>query len=192
VGTSYQTLLVVAEPADVRDDLAAAGHEGLVMPAGPGRTAVMPREDEWEFAHVDDLAAQLGARHGWAALANVVQDSDVVLMLAYRAGALVHEYVSDESMMVDDLDLPDEPVTPGPKGADPAALASFGVGDVDLDRLGACLRGEAGDDADHVFAERQHWLILEALNLDPRGLTVAFRHAGDADLPGAERVQPQT
>jgi hypothetical protein len=64
MGTSYQTLLVVAELAHVRAGVAAVGADGLVMPAGVGRTAVMVREDEWQVAEVGKLAAQLGRAYG--------------------------------------------------------------------------------------------------------------------------------
>jgi hypothetical protein len=125
-------------------------------------------------------------------------------MSAYHDGRLAHEYVSDQAMLVDwfidddgatkfrigEVEYPaDAPTPTGPSGAEPAALAPFGVAEVDLGRLGACLRGEfAGQE--RVSAEQQHRMILEALNLDPRGLTIAFRHAGRAgvDLPGAQRV----
>lgn len=204
MGTSYQTLLVVAELADVRAGVAAVGADGLVMPAGAGRTAVMVREDEWQVAEVGKLAAQLSGAYGWAALTNVVHDSDVVIMSAYRGGRLVHQYVSDQAMLVDwfidddgttkfrigDIEYPaDAPTPTGPSGADPAALAPFGVGDVDLGRLGACLRGELPGQ-ESMFAEQQHRMILEALNLDPRGLTTGFRHTPGVDLPGAQRVSP--
>jgi hypothetical protein len=68
-------------------------------------------------------------------------------------------------------------------------FAPLGVGQVDLDRLGATLRGEVGA-GEPVFAEFQHGLIMKALNLDPAGLTTAFRWARPHDLPGAVRVKP--
>jgi hypothetical protein len=172
---------VIAELADVRTGVAASGGDGLVMPAGVGRTAVMVREDEWQVADVDNLAVQLGAAYGWAALSNAVHDSDVVIMSAYRDGGLTHRYVSDQAMLVDwfiddngttkfrigEVEYPEDAPSPsGPLGADPAVLAPFGTGRVDLERLGACLRGHFADQ-EHVFAEQQHKMILEALNLDP-------------------------
>jgi hypothetical protein len=72
-------------------------------------------------------------------------------------------------------------------GADPAILAPFGVGRVDMRRLGEALRGDGPEGA--LPAERRHRVILEALNLDPRGLTMAFRWAVSAGLPGAIRVR---
>jgi hypothetical protein len=82
---------------------------------------------------------------------------------------------------LDGVEYPsDAPSPTGPLGADPHGLAPFGVGEVDLDRLAAALRG--GDV--RVPAEAQHWMILEALNLDPRALTTAFRHAHFITAPG--------
>jgi hypothetical protein len=203
VGTSYQTLLVVAEPTRVRADLAAAAVDGFVVAAGDGRTAVMPREGAWDIADTNALAALVSHRFGYAALSNRVVDSDYVLLDVYRDGRMVHSYVSDQSMLVDwfidhdgttkfrlnGVEYPaDAPAPDGPLGADPAQLAPFGVGEVDLDRLGAALRG-GNDTGEPVFAEAQHRAILTALNLDPRGLTTAFRHEA-ADLPGAIRVLP--
>jgi hypothetical protein len=138
------------------------------------------------------------------ALSNEVIDSDAVVMAAYRDGRLVHEYVSDQAMLVDwfvddegrsrfrlgDREYPGDAPTPtGAAGADPAALAPYGTGTVDLDRLGAALRGEFTGTGP-VLAEFQHRLILKALNLDPRPLTTAFRWADPAELPGAVRIAP--
>jgi hypothetical protein len=203
MGTSYQTLLVVADLADVHAALVGPGADGLVMPAGPGRTAVMPREGAWDVADVAKLAAQLGSAHGWPIMTNMLHDSDVVLLGVYHQGRLVHDYISDQTMLVDwfiddddvtkfrigDVEYPaGAPVPTGPAGADPVIFAPFGVGDVDADQLGRYLRGETGEPK--LFAERQHELILEALHLDPRGLTIGFRHTGATGLvlPGAVRV----
>jgi hypothetical protein len=51
VDTRYRKLLVVGQSRAVGEALAAAGVDGLVVPAGMGRTAVIPREDE--RGHVD-------------------------------------------------------------------------------------------------------------------------------------------
>jgi hypothetical protein len=64
----------------------------------------------------------------------------------------------------------------------------FGVGQIDLDRLGTALRGEF-DDGRRSRAEVQHEVIVQAMNLDPLGLTTAFRWARIDDLPGAIRIQ---
>jgi hypothetical protein len=201
MGTSYQTLLVVGGVAVVRDTLAAAGVDGLVVSAGPDRTAVIPQGDHRGYIDPAALARLVSGRTGRPALSNEVSDSDVVLMHAFRDGRLTHEYVSDESMLVDwfidadgttkfrigDVEYPAEaPYPRGPRGADAAMLAPFGVAPVDLDRLGAALRGEF--DGNERFAEIQHNAILRAMNLDPRGLTAAFRSTRIDDLPGAVSI----
>lgn len=203
MGTSYQTLLVIDEPTRICAALAGIGVDAWVLPAAPGRVAVLPREDEYGYAHVDQLAASLTAPTGGEALTNVVFDSDVVLMNVYRAGRRVHEYVSDQAMLVDwfidddgesrfrmgGVEYPASAPTPsGPSGADPDALAPFGVDPIDLARLGAVLRGELSNEDERLFAEQHHRSILLALNLDPSGLTTAFRWTGPGDLPGAVRV----
>jgi hypothetical protein len=203
MGTSYQTLVVVGELARVKDALAAAGVEGLVMPAGPGRTAVIPREGKFDYVNPARLAELLSTRAGFAALSNDIVDSDLVRMRAFCDGRQIHEYVSDQAMLVDwfigddgrtefrldGVEYPGDASYPrGPRGADPAALAPFGVDPVDVNRLGAALRGEF-DGRRPVYAEFQHRLILKAMNLDPRGLTTAFRWASLEDLPGAVRIQ---
>jgi hypothetical protein len=203
VGTSYQTVVVIGEVARVRDVLGAAGVDGLVMPAGVGRTAVMPREGRLDYVDPARIAELVSGRAGFAALSNEVVDSDVVMMRAFRDGRLTHEYVSDQAMLVDwfidDHDMTkyrldgieysaDVPFPQGPRGADPSALAPFGVEPIDLERLGAALRGEF-DGRRPVFAEFQHRLILKAMNLDPGGLTTGYRWARGDDLPGAVPIQ---
>jgi hypothetical protein len=198
MGTSYETLLVVGDLTPVRENLAAAGVDGLVLPAADGRVAVVPREVDYGYADTAALAQMISRRYGFAALSNEVADSDVVFLRAYRDGELSYRYVSDQSMLVDwfiddggrsrfrldGVEYPAAAPSPtGPLGTDPHGLAPFGVGEIDLDRLAAALRG--GDVDDRVEAEAQHWTILEALNLDPRALTTAFRHARPDTLPNA-------
>jgi hypothetical protein len=201
VGTSYQTLLVIAEPATLRSAAHELGVDGWLVSTGPQRSAILPREGDGDYVDVRRLAKLLSSKVG-PALSNEVVDSDAVVMAAYRDGRLVHEYVSDQAMLVDwfidddgrsrfrigDREYPaDSPTPRGPAGADPGALAPYGIAPVDLDRLGAALRGEFAG-AGPVFAEFQHRLILKALNLDPRPLTTAFRWADPAELPGAVRI----
>jgi hypothetical protein len=203
VGTSYQNLLLLGEPETLRLTLPGLGVAGWLVPVGPARTALLPQEGDGDYADVRQLARLLSGDAGIVALSNDVVDSDAVIMAAYRDGSLVHEYVSDQAMLVDwfiddegnsrfrlvDVEYPvDTPAPRGPAGADPVALAPFGIGTVDLDRLGAALRGEFGGSGP-VFAEFQHRLILKAMNLDPRPLTTGFRWADPDDLPGAIRVK---
>lgn len=203
MGTSYQTLLVAADLARTRSVLAAAGAEAWLVPAGPDRMAVLPREGDHDYVNTPELAKTVSSA-GCPAVSNEVHDSDVVTMQAFRDGQSVHRYVSDQSMLVDwfidddgstrfridDVEYPaDAPDPQGPLGADPLALAPFGVDPVDLERLGAALRGEF-EGRGPVFAEFQHRLILAAMNLDPRGLTTAYRWARAGDLPGAVHLTP--
>ncbi|MEV6925638.1 hypothetical protein AB0M46_14215 [Dactylosporangium sp. NPDC051485] len=204
MGTSYQNLMVVGDLADVVGALADLGADAWVLPAASGRAAVLPREGPHNHADADGLARAISATLHTAAMSNVVFDSDVVLINIYRNGNRVHEYVSEREMLVDwFIDENDEPkfrlggveypadaeYPKGPGGANPQIFAPLGVGPMDLDRLGATLRGDFGTDG-QVFAEFQHRLIMKALNLDPTGLTTAFRWARPEDLPGAVRVKP--
>jgi len=201
MGSSYQTMLVVGDLPAVRAALVQAGIDGLVMPAGPDRVAVMPREGDYDYADTRTIAQMISGRYGFATLSNRVYDSEVVYLDAYRDGHLWHAYLSDQSILVewfldddgnpkfrfDGIEHPPEgPAPTGALGADPNALAPYGVGNIDLDRLAAALRGP--DEDEYLMAEHQHWLILEALNLDPRGLTTAYRHTGSVTLPGAEPI----
>jgi len=68
VGTSYQPVVVVGDLARVKDAMAAARVEGLVMPAGPGRTAVIPREDQLDAPA--RFAAMVSAKATGQPLAN--------------------------------------------------------------------------------------------------------------------------
>ncbi len=156
MGTSYQTLLVIAEPATLRSAAHELGVGGWLVAAGPQRSAILPREGDDDYVDVRRLAKLLSTKVG-PALSNEAVDSDAVVMAAYRDGRLVHEYVSDQAMLVDwfidddgrsrfrlgDREYPADAPTPrGPAGADPHTLAPYGIAPVDLDRLGAALHGE--------------------------------------------------
>jgi hypothetical protein len=203
MGESYQTVLVVGELGQVKDVLAAADVDGLVMPAGAGRTAVIPKEGHSGYVDPANLAKLVSARAGFRALSNEVSDSDVLLMYAFHDGRLTHEYVSDQAMLVDwfidddgttrfrlgDIEYPADASYPqGPRGADAAMFTPFGVAPLDLSRLGAALRGE-NEGGGRLSPEAQHVAILSALNLDPRSLTAAFRWTRVDDLPGAVRIK---
>src|SRR5438132_14259547 len=100
MGESYQTLLVVAPVQAVVEQLTAMNVSSVVLPAGPGHTAVLPEEDDG-YADVDAMAAALTRLVPWPALVNVLVDSDVLVLVAYRDGQVIHTYVSDQSMLVD-------------------------------------------------------------------------------------------
>ncbi|WP_432824442.1 hypothetical protein [Dactylosporangium sp. CA-092794] len=204
VGTSYENLMVVGDLADVVSALGALGADAWVVPAAAGRVAVLPREHEYNTADVDRLARSVSATLRTSVLSNIVFDSDVVFINVYRNGDRIHEYVSERAALVDwfiddngeakfrlgDVEYSADAEYPkGPGGADPDVFAPFGVGSVDLDRLGVTLRGEFGAD-ERIFAEFLHRLIMKAMNLDPAGLTTSFRWARQDDLPGAVRVKP--
>jgi hypothetical protein len=148
------------------------------MSAGAGRTAVAPREGHNGYVDPANLAKLVSARAGHPALSNEVVDSDVVLMHTFHDGRLTHEYVSDQAMLVDwfsdadgttkfrigGVEYPADAAYPqGPRGADAAMLAPFGVAPVDLDRLGSALRGEVDGDG-RSPAEDQHDAILSAID----------------------------
>lgn len=206
MGTSYQTVLASGEPAAIRAALEEARWESYLAPAGPGRWAVVPREENG-YADTDVLAGFLSKRTGCPAVSFVIFDSDVMSASIFTEGREVHGYVSDRSFVdvfrdddgteylagFDGTRYPAGSTPPtGPGGADPAAFAPLGVGEVDPARLGAALRGEVPlDGAPRLFAERQHWEILAALNLDPRPLTEAFRHVDPARVPGMVHIGPE-
>ncbi|MFF5228009.1 hypothetical protein [Dactylosporangium sp. NPDC000521] len=195
MGTSYETLMVVGDVTEVVSVLTHLGVDAWVVPAAAGRVAVLPREGEHGAADVDGLAKSVSTQLRTSVLSHVVFDSDAVFITVYRGGYRVHEYVSDRAVVADrHSDQPGFPLgdvarPDGPGGADPGVFAPFGVGSVDLGRLGAALRGEFGTET-KIFAEFQHRLIVKAMNLDPAGLTTAFRWARQEDLPGAVRVRP--
>jgi hypothetical protein len=55
----------------------------LVLPAGSGRVAVVPREEgEYNYVDTGALAQMISRRYGFAALSNEVADSDVVFLRA--------------------------------------------------------------------------------------------------------------
>jgi hypothetical protein len=157
-GTGYETVLLIGELPVLAGRLTV---DGWLVPVGPGRTAVLPREPD-----VDEIARDAGV----PALTNEVFDSGLILMRVYRDGRRRHEYVSDRAAWTD-----------------PAMFGPFAVGPVNMSRLGAALRGEFFGRGPR-FAEFQHRLILKALNLEPRPLTTAFRWARAEDLPGAVRI----
>jgi hypothetical protein len=206
VGSSYEGVLVAAGVDQVRAALIRAEVTAIVAPVGLERTALLPREGAYNVADVDDLGCYLSGTCGFSVLAHSLYDSDLLSLYVYRGGECVHEYQSemaylgtpfedDDGEMKVELggvlyDPDDESLPSGPCGADPEAFASFGTGDVDLDRLGALLRGEGLDKDEQMFAESRHWAVAQALNLQPAPLTEAYRHAKVSDYPGAVLVGP--
>ncbi len=145
MGTSYQTLLLIGEQADLRAPLVDLDADGWLVPVGPQRVALLPREGDRGYADVHSMAHLLGARLEGPVLTNEVSTSDRIVMGVFEQGRLIHEYVADRS----------DPASA--VGADPAAFVPFGVGQVDPHRLGAALRGEF-EGGNQPPAEFQHWL----------------------------------
>lgn len=204
MGTSYEGVLVVAGVEPVRAALVRAEVTAIVVPVGVERTAILPREGAYNVAEVDDLARYLSGTCGFSVLVHTLYDSDLLSLYVYRGGDCVHEYQSEmaylgtpfedeDGEMKVELggvlhDSDDESLPSGHCGADPEVFASFGTGNVDLDQLGALLRGEGPDEDEQVFAECRHWAVAELLNLQPAALTTAYRHAKVSDYPGAVLV----
>lgn len=187
MGTSYQTVLVGAPIAQVRSALEVDGVEALLVPAGPDRTAVLPREGDYDTADSHGVAASLSADLKVDALSQQVVDSDLVVLDLYRHGEHVFRYVSDPVVHAEYSDQPvPPPADPAAEAAAAAAaLAPIGSGHVDLATLAATLRT---DRTGRLFAEAVHEEILTALNLDPTAATLAFRWAVSEDLAGAVRT----
>ncbi|CAG7642566.1 hypothetical protein [Actinacidiphila bryophytorum] len=205
MGTSYEGALVVAGVEPVRTALVRADVKAIVAPVGAERTAILPREGAYNVADVDELGRYLSGVCGFSVLVHSLYDSDLLSLYVYRGGECLHEYQSETAFLgtpyEDDgemkvelggvlYDAEDPSLPSGPRGADPEVFAPFGSGDVDLDRLGALLRGEGLDEDEQIFAESRHWAVAEALNLQPAALTTAYRHATMADYPGAVLVGP--
>jgi hypothetical protein len=200
MGTSYETILVAAPFEPVHAAVAAAGFAAIVAPVATDRTVVIPAEGRYGVADTAGPATTLSRALACPVLVSQVSTSDVVFAQVVVDGEKVHEYISDLTMIVDwfiddgetkfrigDVEYPAGAPTPsGPAGADANAFAAFAVGDLATDRVAAALRGEVDPGrASRLGAEMQHRAIMAALNLDPRPVSLGYRHAENADLPGA-------
>jgi hypothetical protein len=194
VVTFYENLLVKGEFEPTVDALEAAGHEAIVVPVARGRVAVIPYE--WSGGEdVFDMVTMLSRELGFAVI-HWENNSFVLTADVWEDGWLTHWYVSELSNVayrwVDELgpgpsiDPEGTPVPAGPV-ADPAVFAPFGVGNVDIGRLAAGLRGE---DPSGAAPDQQHRAILEALNLDPLPLANEVSSFDLHRLPGALLTGP--
>ncbi|MEE6261551.1 hypothetical protein [Plantactinospora sonchi] len=207
MGTTYQTVLATGTLDNLRHALTLLRREAYVVPVAEGRWVVLPRGDEHGYADSDELARLLSLVPECSAASFDVHDSDVLTAVVYRGGDKAHSYLSDRSYLIEWWDDDDNEClvsldgtvypldgplpSPGPDGDDPAAFVPFGVGDVDLVRLHAALRGDVpDDDPSRVRAECRHHEILAALNLDPGPSTGAFRHFEPERFPAAVLVGP--
>ncbi|GLW28295.1 hypothetical protein Areg01_12350 [Actinoplanes regularis] len=160
------------------------------MSVGEDRWAIVPR-DENGYAETTNLARLASIASAGYATSFTVLDSDVLSAEIFHDGRSIHEYHSNVGYPCEGYDEDDNPVIfdmlgrayesyeelpAGPHGADPAAFAPIGVGDVDLAVLGATLRGPGSQ------AESQHHALLHDLNLTPGPLQVRYDEAIDSGL----------
>lgn len=198
MGWSYASVLASAEASKIQADVANLGPHLRVVPVASNRSAIATPDEYFDDA--DDVARHISTLLLLGAIAFYVCDSDYIAADLYRGGELIHRYVSDVALTgtpfeIDDgtfkveiegtsyaEDDPDHPR--GPRGATPGWLAPFGAGDVDMNRLAALLEGVPDPGVattSHLgrptwlYAEQQHWTILEELHLDPRPLTGRLR-----------------
>ncbi|MEU4160179.1 hypothetical protein [Actinoplanes sp. NPDC026670] len=184
MGSSYQTVLVAGERAQVRRGLWWGLRPAVVLPVGERRWAVVPR-GRHGYAETAGLARRLSLGAGvWTARFEVF-DSDFLTAEIYSGGQARHEYHSDQGYVIEDFDEDGEEllvdrlgrvhrdfgdVVHGPYGADPSAFAPLGLGEIDLAALGAVLSGEAR-------AEDRHHELLHLLNLTPGPLQMTYAEA---------------
>ncbi|WP_091672672.1 hypothetical protein [Micromonospora auratinigra] len=185
MGSSYQTVLVAAELAEVRAGVAESGQPCVIVPVAAGRWAVVPEQRDG-YAETDELARLVSRAASAVAASFVVFDSDVIVAVLYRGGRSYHDYLSDQAYLMemwddDDneylVDLLGRPYPPGAEpptgahGADADAFAPLGVAPVDRVALAAALAGP------YAMAEEQHHAMLHALRVDPRPVQFTYRAA---------------
>ena len=207
MGTSYETVLAVADMEDICQLLDELDQEAVVAEAAPRRIAIVPGRGDFDAR---ELARELSRRLAVSAAAWQVYDSDLVTAWIFAGGEQVHEYVSEQAVTVDVFEDDDgqfkvridgvlyptdhAPTSRGPAGARVEQFLHLGSGQVDVEQLGRALRGGPHTkDTPWLFAEQQHWLIIEALGLDPRLLACGFDDAVDAlsaptGIPGARHL----
>ena len=193
MGTTYQTILVAGDLADIR---AGISTKCVVLPVGERRWAVIPHQEDG-YAETEELARHLSRPPGALTAAFQVFDSDILAALLFRAGAGIHEYLSEQAYLepyweedgtevqMDFLGRPyglDEQPPTGPYGADPAMFAPLADGQADEPALAEALTGR------EPMADHRHHELLHALNLWPRPLQSTYaRAASDPEaimLPG--------
>ncbi|MDN3023439.1 hypothetical protein [Streptomyces sp. S.PB5] len=201
MGTFYGNVLVARECAEVVPLLAGAtGRDGGVLrgyavPAGPGRTVVFPDPE----TDAIDVAGPLSRLLGAATLSSYVHDSDVLDMRVFEGGEERHFYDSypgyfdaaetdENGDLVQDDEDDEDFAYPDPVGADPEAFVPFAVEPVDSGVLESALRGipvdpEDGENGRYVFADDQHYDVMEALGLDGRRLSTGYTYLSRGALP---------
>ncbi|MFI5930961.1 hypothetical protein [Actinoplanes sp. NPDC051494] len=183
MGRSYQTILAAGTLTDVRAAITESGQDAAVLPAGPDRWAVVPR-DEDGYAETRDLALLLS--RGSVSATFDVFDSEVLAVGIFRDGRWAHDYLSDQSfadtlqddddneILVDFLgrEYPAGATLPtGAYGADPAAFLPLATAEVDEAALTKALSIE------QRMADRRHHDILHLLHIDPGPLQMTYPDA---------------
>lgn len=198
MGNFYGNVLVARKCAEVVPLLAGATGEdgralrGYAIPAGPGHTALFFPDPETDAI---ELAGPLSRLLGAATLSSYVHDSDVLDLRVFEDGEERHFYDSypgyfDEGETDEDGNpVGGDSVRPDPDGADPEAFLPFAAGPVDRTVLESVLRRTAldpedgGRDGRYVFAEDQHYDVMETLGLDGRRLSTGHTYLSRGHLP---------
>jgi hypothetical protein len=198
VGTFYGNVLVARKCAEVVPLLAGVTGEdgkqvrGYAVPAGPAHTVIFLPDPETDAIV---LAGPLSRLLGAATLSSYVHDSDVLDLRVFEDGEERHFYDSypgyfDEGETDEDGNpIGGDSIRPDPDGVDPEAFLPFAAGPVDRAALESVLRRipldpeDGGRDGRYVFAEEQHYDVMEALGLDGRRLTTGYTYLSRGELP---------
>ncbi|MCX5333209.1 hypothetical protein [Streptomyces sp. NBC_00140] len=210
MGTFYGNVLVARKCAEVVPLLAGATAQdgralrGYAIPAGPGHTVLFFPDPDTDAI---ELAGPLSRLLGTATLSSYVLPhsrlrssggtpiSDVLDLRVFEDGEERHFYDSypgyfDEGETDEDgKPVGGDSVRPDPEGADPEALLPFAAAPVDRVVLESVLRRmaldpeEGGRDGRYVFAEDQHYDVMETLGLDGRRLSTGYTGLSRGELP---------
>ncbi|WP_425245829.1 hypothetical protein [Streptomyces sp. NEAU-NA10] len=198
MGTFYGNVLVARRCEEVVPLLEGADIRGYALPVGPAHTVICPDPD----TTAPDLAAPLSKLLGAPTVGTYLFDSDVLVMLVFEDGALRLDYDSCPGYFDDPgLDengnapaLEEEYEFPEPVGVDPDAFLPFAAGPVDRAALESALRGipldpEDGEDGRYVFANAQHYDVMDCLGLNASRLTTGYRYLSWGDMPYETSVE---
>ncbi|MDQ0600833.1 hypothetical protein QF037_005178 [Streptomyces canus] len=198
MGAFYGNVLVARTCAEVVPLLAGATAEdggalrGYAVPAGPGHTVLLFPDPDTEAI---ELAGPLSRLLGTATLSSYVFDSDVLDLRVFEDGEERHFYDSypgyfDEGETDEDGNpVGGDSVRPDPEGVDAEAFLPFAAAPVDRAVLESVLRRVALDPEDgdgdgrYVFAEDQHYDVMETLGLDGRRLSAGYTGLSRGELP---------
>lgn len=168
----FLTNIVLRGPiqGDVAAFLASSGRSAFVSPTVNGCTIVFDEASEsQDLDTLMEAAEMLSTKLNCPALATLVHDSDVLILICYDSGRLVMDYNSAPDYFGGGEDEPS-----GPAGADPEALCRvFGSRKVDEVRSALELRG--------TFAEEALAKIVDALGLPPAAANTSFSQIQEAE-----------